>query len=138
MRAQMDRLKSSEQVGTSKALTAIAELTAPSLLAIATRAAGELTRQVPQHAVNTVTTNVPGPQVPLYAVGRQMLAYLPFVPLAQGIRIGVAILSYNGGVSFGVTGDFDTVPDLTPFCRHIETEIHDLRSAARRARRHAS
>ena len=72
-----------------------------------------MAREFPQRAINTVTTNVPGPQYPLYAVGRQMVAYLPFVPLGQGIRIGVAIMSYNGGVSFGVTGDYDTVPDLT-------------------------
>ena len=41
-----------------------------------------------------------------------MITYLPFVPLAQGVRIGVAILSYDGGISFGVTGDYDTVTDL--------------------------
>ena len=55
-----------------------------------------------------------------------MVAYLPFVPLAQGVRIGVAIMSYDGGVSFGITGDYDTVPDLEPFCRAIETGIRDL------------
>ena len=49
-----------------------------------------------------------------------MVAYLPFVPLSQGVRIGVAILSYNGQVSFGVTGDYDTVPEVEWFCRRIE------------------
>ena len=81
---------------------------------------------------------MPGPQYPLYAAGRQMVAYLPFVPLAQGVRIGVAIMSYNGGVSFGATGDYDTVPDLHRFCRSIETGINDLRDRARRAARRKS
>jgi diacylglycerol O-acyltransferase len=138
MREQMERLKRSHQVETSKTLTALAELAPPSLLTLGLRSIAAMTREFPQHAINTVTTNVPGPQFPLYAAGRQMLAYLPFVPLAQGVRIGVAIMSYNGGISFGVTGDYDTVVDLTPFCRRIESEIHDLRRAARRVGRRAS
>ena len=80
----------------------------------------------------TVTTNVPGPQQPLYAAGREMVEYLPFVPLGQGTRIGVAILSYNGGVSFGVTGDFDAVPEVDEFCREIERQVAELLELARR------
>jgi diacylglycerol O-acyltransferase len=45
-----------------------------------------------------------------------MVAYQPLVPIAQGVRIGVAILSYHGNVSFGVTGDYDTVPDVARLC----------------------
>ena len=55
-----------------------------------------------------------------------MLEYLPFVPLSQGVRIGVAILSYNGQVRFGVTGDYDTVPEVDWFCRRIEAGIAEL------------
>ena len=80
--------------------------------------------------MNTVTTNVPGPPYPLYAGGREMLEYLPFVPLSQGVRIGVAILSYNGRLAFGVTGDYDTVPEVEWFCRRIEAGIAELRSCA--------
>ena len=87
---------------------------------------------VPQRTIDTVTTNVRGPQHPLYAVGRRMVAYLPFVPIGQGVRIGVAILSYNGGVSFGVTGDYDTIPDVEGLCRSIEAGIDSLLSRARR------
>ena len=67
---------------------------------------------MPQRSVNTVTTNVPGPQLPLYCLGREMLAYYPFVPISYGVRVGTAILSYNGQLSFGVTGDLDTAPDV--------------------------
>ena len=129
-RRQMDGLKASHQAEATEALTSLAGLAAPPLLALGLRATGALAREFPQHAVNTVTTNVPGPQFPLYAAGRQMVAYLPFVPLAQGVRIGVAILSYNGALSFGVTGDYDTVPDLYHFCRSIEDGIHDLADQA--------
>jgi len=87
-------------------------------------------RRSPQRNVNTVTTNVPGPQFPLYALGREMVEYLPFVPLAQGVRIGVAILSYNGQVRFGVTGDYDTVPEVAWFCSRIEACIGELTERA--------
>lgn len=76
-------------------------------------------------AVGTVTTNVPGPPAALYAAGREMLEYLPFVPLGPGLRIAVAILSYNGRVAFGITGDFDTSTDvdIDVVARGIEAEI---------------
>ena len=76
--------------------------------------------------MNTVTTNVPGPQQPLYALGREMVEYLPFVPLGPSVRIGVAIISYNGRIAFGVTGDFDTAADITVLARGIEREIAAL------------
>jgi WS/DGAT/MGAT family acyltransferase len=135
MRKQMERLKGSDQAATVEALPALAGLFPPSMLSLGLRTAGAMAREFPQRAINTVTTNVPGPQYPLYAAGRLMTDYLPFVPLAQGVRIGVAIMSYNGNVSFGVTGDYDTVPDLEEFCRSIETGIGDLRDRTRRAGR---
>ena len=132
-RHQMDLLKQSHQAETNQALTTLAGLAAPSLLALGLRAAGAMAREFPQRSVDTVTTNVAGPQHPLYGAGRRMIAYLPFVPLAQGVRIGVAIMSYDGGVSFGVTGDYDTVPDLDLFCRSIETGISNLHRLSRQA-----
>ena len=54
-----------------------------------------------QRSVTTVTTNVPGPQFPLYCLGREMLEYLPFVPISHGVRVGTAILSYNGSCPSG-------------------------------------
>ena len=79
-----------------------------------------------------MTTNVRGPEHTLYAAGRRMVAYQPFVPISQGVRIGVAILTYDGGVSFGVTGDYDTIPDVARLCRSIEAGIDALVSRARR------
>jgi diacylglycerol O-acyltransferase len=79
--------------------------------------------------MNTVTTNVPGPMEPLYAVGREMLEYLPFVPLGAGVRIGVAILSYHGRIGFGITGDYDTAPDIDVLASGIEGAIAALLEA---------
>ena len=107
-------------------MTALGELAPPIALAFAERAAMRILRRVPQHTINTVTTNVPGPQFPLSLAGRQMLACLPFVPIFHGMRVGVAIVSYNGRIAFGVTGDYDTVPDIHTLARGIEDTIAEL------------
>ena len=81
---------------------------------------------MPQHSIATVATNVPGPQHPLYLAGREMLEYLPFVPIAPGVRVGIAIVSYNGRLAFGITGDFDTAPDIDVVAHGIEDAIAEL------------
>ena len=101
------------------------------LYALGLRSVSATLRRIPQRSVNTVTTNVPGPRFPLYALGRELVEYLPYVPLSQGVRIG-AILSYNGQVRFGVTGDYDTVPEISWFCSRIEACIAELSERARR------
>jgi diacylglycerol O-acyltransferase len=85
---------------------------------------------VPQRNVNTVTTNVPGPQRPLYAAGRRMLECFPYVPLAGHVRVGVAIFSYDGALGFGVTGDYDQAPDIGILCEGIERSMAELVEAA--------
>ena len=91
--------------------------------------AGRLGTRVSQRTVNTVTTNVPGPQMPLYVAGRRMLKLFPYVPIALGIRVGVAILSYEGTVGFGVTADRETVPDIGALCRGITAGMKELLEA---------
>ncbi len=130
VREQMAALKASHQIEAGEAITVAAQLTPPLLQATLVRAASEVLRHNPQHNVNTVTTNVPGPQYPLFALGRGMLEYLPFVPLSSGVRIGVAILSYNGHVAFGVTGDYDTARDVREMAERIEAQIHTLHELA--------
>jgi diacylglycerol O-acyltransferase len=129
---EMAALKESHQVVGSEAITSLARFAIPTLFAFGLTAGSAMVRRFPQRSINTVTTNVPGPQFPLFAGGREMVEYLPFVPLAQGVRIGVAILSYNGRVSFGVTADFDAIPEVDAFCRRIESEIADLVELAHR------
>jgi WS/DGAT/MGAT family acyltransferase len=129
-RRQMDALKASHQADASGAVTSMAAFTAPMLYALGLRSGTTASRYLSQRSVNTVTTNVPGPRYPLYALGREMLEYLPFVPISQGVRIGVSILSYNGKVRFGVTGDYDTMPEVEWFCRRIEAGVAELAELA--------
>ena len=130
VRQRMNVLKQSHEAEAGQALTSLLGLVPSPLTASATRLAIRLFERVPQRTMNTVTTNVPGPPAPLYAAGREMLEYLPFVPLGAGIRIGVAILSYNGRISFGITGDYDTAPDIDILATGIEDAINDLTRAS--------
>ena len=123
---QMQHLKQSGQAVAAERLTALGGFAPAMLLSLA----GRVGTRLPQSSVNTVTTNVPGPQHPLYLAGRRMLEAFPFVPLGGHVRVGVAIFSYDGGINFGVTGDFDTAPDIGVLCDGIEDGIAELLSAA--------
>jgi diacylglycerol O-acyltransferase len=114
--AQMEGLKESKQAVAGEALTSMGGFAPPMLLALGMR----LATRVAQRNVNTVTTNVPGPQMPLYVAGCRMVKAYPYVPLAGQIRIGIAIFSYDGQVNFGITGDHDTTEDLDVLCGGIE------------------
>src|SRR3954471_18254214 len=116
VRQQMEGLKESKQAVAAEVLTSLSGFAPPMLLALGTRAA----TRVPQRNINTVTTNVPGPQFPLFAAGRQLLEAFPYVPLAGSVRIGIAIFSYYGQLNFGVTGDYDTAADIGVVARGIE------------------
>jgi diacylglycerol O-acyltransferase len=79
---------------------------------------------------NVTVTNVPGPQLTLYALGAPLREILPLVPLAADHAVGVAILSYDGGVFFGINVAANAVPDLDVLRDGIEDEIEKLRSLA--------
>ncbi len=130
IRAQMADLKESHEAVAGEVLTSLGGFAPPLLLALAER----LATRVPQHNVNTVTTNVPGPQHPLYACGRRMLESLPYVPLGGHVRVGVAIYSYDGACTFGVTGDYDAAPDIDVLCEGIERSLAELLGRARSRR----
>ncbi len=122
VQAQMEGLKSSHEAVAGDVLTSLSGFAPALLLALGTRLAFRL----PQRSLNTVTTNVPGPQKPLYLAGRRMLEAMPYVPLAGQVRVGVAIFSYNGSLNFGVTGDYDTAPDIRVLCEAIEDGMTEL------------
>ena len=93
---------------------------------------------LPQREIVTVTTNVPGPQQPLYGMGRQLLEIIPYVPIATTVRTGISIFTYCGNITFGVTGDFAANPDLDVLAHGIEDGISELRAAAERHHRQAA
>ena len=113
---QMKDLKDSKQAVAGEALTSMSGFAPPMLLALGMR----LATRAGQRNVNTVTTNVPGPQFPLYAAGRRMIRAFPYVPLGGQIRLGIAIFSYDGEVNFGITGDYDSTPDIDVLSGGIE------------------
>jgi diacylglycerol O-acyltransferase len=125
---QMDGFKRSGQAVAGDVLTQLSGFAPPMLLAVSLR----LALHAQQRLVQTVTTNVPGPQFPLYAAGRKMLYVYPYVPIAGSVRIGIAIFSYLGGLNFGVTGDYDSVHDIEVLTRGIESGIAERLEVARR------
>jgi hypothetical protein len=120
---EMDGLKHTHQAASAEILTGLLSLAAPAWLALGTQAA----LRTPQQLVQTVTTNVPGPRQPLYVLGRPLTALHPYVPVGNAIRISVAILSYVDAVSFGVTADYDSSPDLDVFLGGIQVGLAELK-----------
>ncbi len=82
--------------------------------------------RMPQRQVATVTTNVAGPRSTLYALGCELQEILPYVPIADRVRIGVVIFSYRDSLVFGITGDYASSPDLEVLARGIESSIAEL------------
>ncbi len=80
---------------------------------------------------NLTITNVPGPQFPLYGLGSKMTDIWPLVPLAADHAVGLAVLSYDGRVFFGLNADRDAMPDLEVLAQGIEASFAELREAAR-------
>ncbi|MEI2700514.1 MAG: wax ester/triacylglycerol synthase family O-acyltransferase [Microthrixaceae bacterium] len=130
VRCRMAELKASHMVEVGELATTIGDLAPPMVVGPMSRWLVGLLRHVPQRSVNTVTTNVPGPQFPLYCLGREMLSYLPYVPITHGLRVGTAILSYNGRLFFGITGDAASTPDVDVLADATAAAIGELRGLA--------
>lgn len=126
LREQMDELKNTRQAVGAQGLTELAGFAAPTLLALGSR----LTFRFPQPLMQTVTTNVPGPRVPLYMLGRQLAEIHPYVPIASNMRISIGILSYLGQLNFGINADFDAVPDIGVLSRGIRAGFDELTARA--------
>ena len=86
--------------------------------------------QARQRFFNLTVTNVPGPQFPLYMLGRRLEAFYPQVPLAANTALGIAIMSYDGHVFFGLLGDYDAMADLDAFAADLAAAIDELAPAA--------
>jgi diacylglycerol O-acyltransferase / wax synthase len=80
---------------------------------------------------NLLVTNIPGPQFPLYILGREMHDLFPVAFLPRDHALAVAIMSYNGGLDFGLLGDFDAMPDLDAFAGFLQDARDELLVAAR-------
>ncbi|MEU7767737.1 wax ester/triacylglycerol synthase family O-acyltransferase [Nocardia sp. NPDC049190] len=93
-----------------------------------------LVSRFPQHGIAALATNVPGPRRRLYLYGREVLEILAYVPIAMRLRTGIAILSYSDQLTFGITGDFDTTPDIAVLAESVEQAIDRLLDHAQATR----
>jgi WS/DGAT/MGAT family acyltransferase len=120
----MQGLKESGQAVGAELITQLAGFAPPTLLSQASRL------QSAQRMFNVVVTNVPGPQFPLYILGRRLLRIYPQVPLVTNTALGIAIMSYDGTLNFGLLSDFDALPDLDDLAAALRDAIAEMAIAA--------
>jgi diacylglycerol O-acyltransferase len=121
----MDGLKESKQALGAEVIAGAQNFAPPTILAQASRL------NFSTRLYNLLVTNVPGPQFPLYVLGREMLEAYPVAFLPENHALAIAIMSYNGQMNFGLLGDFDSLPDLDKISESIAEELATLLSLAR-------
>jgi diacylglycerol O-acyltransferase len=126
VRAELESLKESKEALAGEALISMGRYSPYLLASWYVRTLLGL----PQREIVTVTTNVPGPRQPLYGMGHRLVEIIPYVPIATTVRTGIAIFSYCGTITFGLTGDFTANPDLDVLARGIEDSMAELVAAA--------
>ncbi len=124
VREEMRHLKEGGQAVGAQVLT---DLTGFAPSTIMSQAARLFARQ---RMFNLVVTNVPGPQWALYLMGHQLTDVFPMVPLARNQALGVAIMSYNGRLNFGLVGDYDEMADIDELAEDFREALEDLADAA--------
>ncbi len=122
--ARMGDLKRSKQAVGANLLSELSDFAPPTIASQAARL------QSRQRFFNLVVTNVPGPQFPLYVLGRQMRDLFPMVPLAKGQTVCVGIMSYNGAINFGLIGDYEAMAALDTFAAELQVALEELAATA--------
>ncbi|MGB7684912.1 MAG: wax ester/triacylglycerol synthase family O-acyltransferase [Solirubrobacterales bacterium] len=123
----MDDLKASKQPMGAQAMWALGDWIrdfAPPILLTPAATVNFSTR-----LFNLLVTNFPGPQIPLYVLGRELTGVYPVGFLAQRHALALAIISYNGAINFGLIADPDSVDDLDRIAAHIDAEVAELLAA---------
>ena len=115
-------MKSSEQALGVDMIMKAAEWAPAGLMALGAQASSG--------PINSIVTNVPGPQFPLYCLGARLVAMYPQVPLLDDMGLGIALFSYDGQLCWGFNADVELVPDLASFRRGIEDAFERLCLAA--------
>ncbi|HEX3511843.1 MAG TPA: wax ester/triacylglycerol synthase family O-acyltransferase [Solirubrobacteraceae bacterium] len=121
----MAGLKESKQALGAEVISGAQNFAPPTILAQASRL------NFSTRLFNLIVTNVPGPQFPLYVLGREMLQAIPVAFLPQNHALAIAIMSYNGQLNFGLLGDFDALPDIDAIGEDLAAELATLVSLAR-------
>src|SRR3982750_1292109 len=126
IRGQMDEYKRAMSAVDANSIISMGDFVAPTLLSLGVRA----TMQAGQFWCQAVTTNVPGPRVPLYVLGRRMCSATAYVPIAGGTRCSIGIFSYLNTMTFGINADFDGYPDVDVLSGGIRAGIEELLAVA--------
>ena len=121
----MDGLKESKQALGAEVIAGAQNFAPPTILAQASRL------NFSTRLFNLIVTNVPGPQFPLYVLGREMVLAIPVAFLPENHALAIAIMSYNGQMNFGLLGDFDALPDIDAIGENIRSELSGLVALAR-------
>jgi WS/DGAT/MGAT family acyltransferase len=124
VREGMEHLKSSKQAEGAKVLTSLENALPPAILARASRIGFS------SRLYNLLVTNVPGPQVPIYMLGRQLQELVPLAFLAPEHTLAIGIMSYHGHVTYGLVADADNVPDLERLALHLRESLAELVATA--------
>jgi WS/DGAT/MGAT family acyltransferase len=125
VRQAMNGLKESKQAEGAATLAAVNSLAPPTVLAQASRL------NFSTRLFNLIVTNIPGPQVPLYVLGRKLEDLFPVAFLPENHALAIAIMSYNGGLDFGLLGDFDALPDIDLIADGISDSLAELLAVVR-------
>jgi diacylglycerol O-acyltransferase / wax synthase len=127
VRRAMDGLKESKQALGAEVISRFNDFAPPTLLAQASRI------NFSTRLFNLIVTNVPGPQIPLYVLGRELQDVFPVAFLPENHALAVAIMSYDGGIDFGLLGDYDAMDDIDLLANAISEALADLLAAAEAA-----
>jgi hypothetical protein len=123
----MGELKESKQALGAEVIAGLQDFAPPTLLAQASRL------NFSTRLFNLIVTNVPGPQFPLYLLGREMEQIVPIAFLPENHALAIAIMSYNGRVEFGLLADYDAMPDVDNLAGELSDSLAELLAAAREA-----
>ena len=124
VRRSMDGLKESKQALGAEVISRFNDFAPPTLLAQASRL------NFSTRLFNLIVTNVPGPQIPLYVLGRELQDVFPVAFLPENHALAIAIISYNGGMDVGLLGDYDAMEDIETLASGISESLADLLAAA--------
>ena len=127
VREEMGKIKQSKQVMGAEAIVALNDFAPPTVLAQASRL------NFSTRLFNLIVTNVPGPQFPLYVLGRELETVVPVAFLPEKHALAIAIFSYNGKMSFGLLGDFDAMEDIDVVKEGLEASLRELAMRLRRS-----
>jgi WS/DGAT/MGAT family acyltransferase len=126
VREAMEGLKESKQALAAQVIAGLEDFAPPTLLSMASR------MNWSTRLFNMIVTNVPGPQVPIYLQGRELLELVPVAFLPDNYALTVAAMSYNGKLDFSLLGDYDAMPDIDLVADYVEQSLQELLEAAGR------